>query len=131
MSTEQGYRCFDDFRPGDSLGSVELRLEPTLREGWRQIGSPSTDDRLPPGLLVALLMRGYGQIVDRRPPGNVHAGLRMNFLDDRLVDDSLRISVHCADAALRKGRRWVELDTEQWSGDHRLTQGRLTLLWAR
>lgn len=125
------YRTFADFRPNDSLGAIDLPVDASLKETWQRIGPTVVDHHLPPGLLVALLMRGYAQIVDRRPPGNVHAGLRMEFLDNRLVDDTVRVSVRCADATLRKGRRWVDLDTEQHSGGQCLTRGRLTLLWAQ
>lgn len=130
MSETPAYRTFADFEPGAPIGSIVLPLGPSLLSAWERIGHPVTNNRLPPGLLVALLMRGYAQVVDRRPPGNVHAGLTVEFLDDRLSDNGLRISVDCADTTLRKGRRWVEFDTEQWSGDRCLTRARLTLLWA-
>ncbi|MDN3516557.1 hypothetical protein QWY84_02935 [Aquisalimonas lutea] len=131
MNEPSAYRTFADFEPGAFIGATRLPVTAQLKATWERIGTPAEGERLPPGLLVALLMRGYGEVVDRRPPGNVHAELDITFLDDRLHDDELRLSVHCADASLRKGRRWVELDTEQWSGQRCLTQARLTLLWAR
>lgn len=131
MNEPAAYRTFADFEPDTFIGETRLPVTPPLKAAWERIGGPVEGERLPPGLLVALLMRGYGEVVDRRPPGNVHAGLDIAFLDDRLHDDEIQLTVRCAGTSLRKGRRWVELDTEQWCGGHCLTRARLTLLWAR
>lgn len=131
MSDTQELRTFDSFEPGTLIGETELQLDDTLLSSWDGIGQGRTGDHLPPGLLVALLMRGYGQVVDRRPPGNVHAGLEMDFLDDRLDGDRLRVTVRCAGKELRKGRRWVHFESEQFCGNRCLARSRLTLLWAR
>lgn len=131
MREPADYRTFDSFQPGALIGETEVRLDDTLKASWEGIGQLPPDGRLPPGLLVALLMRGYGQVVDRRPPGNVHAGLEIDLLDDRLEGDRMRVVVRCADKELRKGRRWVHFAAEQFCGDRCLARSRLTLLWAR
>lgn len=131
MSEAHGYRTFDTFQVGALIGETAVAVEPSLQAAWQRIDGPVDDARLPPGLLVALLMRGYSQVVDRRPPGNVHAGLTLEFLDNRLSDDTLHVSVRCAGKKLRGERRWVDFDAEQWSGGRCMTRARLTLLWAR
>ncbi len=131
MNTEAALRTFDDFEPGAPLGETRLVVDDKMKQAWSRLGQPMPGDTLPHGMLVALLMRGYSEVVDRRPPGNVHGGLDMEFLDDRLENDELRVTVRCAEKELRKGRRWVKFDAEQWSGERCLTRARLTLLWAR
>ncbi|MCH8504884.1 MAG: hypothetical protein LAT50_11245 [Ectothiorhodospiraceae bacterium] len=131
MNAVCDYRTFDDFQPGKAIGETVISLTPELLSSWQQAAPDSSGEHLSPGLALALLMRGYGLGVDRRPPGNGHAGLEMEFLHGTLEDDELRVTVCCAEKELRKGRRWVRFDVEQWSGERCLARARLTLLWAR
>ncbi|MEO1191929.1 MAG: hypothetical protein AAFY02_09245 [Pseudomonadota bacterium] len=125
---------FDDFRPGSRLGTHRITLDAALIAAWTAVEPEAPLDaegRLPPGLLVALAMRGYLAVVTPRPPGNVHAGMDLAFTGAAHQGETLELEILCLDKEDRKGRRWVHFGVSQTVGARPVLTARLTLIWAQ
>ena len=95
-------------------------------------GEPDPRPRVPPGMVMLLVMRGYARAVTPRPPGNVHAAQSLTILRLPRVGDMLTTTVRCASAEERKGRRWVRLAVLAQDADgERCYRGVITSLWSR
>lgn len=137
---------FDDFRSGETIGSVAIPLTPALAAQWQAVapgtlpgtlpGPPpgaaplAEGAALPPGLLVALTMRGYLQAVRPRPPGNVHAGLEVAWEGPAHLGETLTVAAACAGKELRRERRWVDFAVTAGVGARAVLAAQLRLLWA-
>src|SRR3546814_19618767 len=86
---------FDDFIPGQSLGSCELEYDDALVQGWRRIFG---DDEFQPGskaeaasAAVILMMRAYLPVVSPRRPGNIRARQSIAYASLTKVGHRLRV----------------------------------------
>jgi hypothetical protein len=128
---------FEDFKPGTVIGSATVQFEEGLAERWRAIFLPGSSapgaggGALGAGIAVAMMMRGYLDVVRPRPPGNVHARQQFNIARLPKRGESVTTVVSCASKELRRDRRYVELDVRGFDDAQRpVYDGRMTLIWA-
>lgn len=123
-------RTFADLAVGEELGRVPVDPRDLLAE-WRLVHPdlPATDT-LPPGLLVAVLMRGYLALATDRPPGNIHAGLDLVFGPPASTDRPIMVSLAVAGKTVRKGRNRVTFDLTCAQDDRAVLEARSIVLWA-
>lgn len=127
---------FDRFEAGALIGTSVLPVTDSDAERWmalfpRADGAPRPD-RLPAGLAVALMMRGYMNILGDRPPGNVHAEQTLAWGEPIRPGGEVVVSLRCLAKDLRNGRRWVMFENRVTAASGLLhLQGRMRMLWAQ
>mgnify|MGYP005846868203 CR=1 FL=1 len=124
-------RLFESFEIGAEAGCAEVTLDAARLARWRGL-FPGSGDAAPPGLLIALMMEGYMAATHPRPPGNVHAGLTLEFHDRPVrAGERLTLELHCTGRELRKDRRWLTLAFALRGADGAAAlTGETRLIWA-
>jgi len=124
---------FDGFHPGAAMGEIVQTFEPELAQGWQAIfGTADAGGTAESaGIAVAMMMRGYLEVVQPRPPGNVHVRQRFTLHTPPRQGEAIRTEVICLSKELKRNRRHVELEV-RGSGDHGrpIYAGILNLIWA-
>lgn len=127
---------FEDFQPGASMGErVEVYDALQIRRWQAIFGSQPDDGADGPVegacMAVVSMMRAYLNVVAPRPPGNVHAKQQLSMHGIPQQGEALRVAVVCASKAMRRERRYVELQVSGTGhGGRKLFDGLLTLIWA-
>lgn len=124
---------FSELTEGMRLGRTRLALSAADLALWREVAGDDGSAREfhAPGLIAALMMRGYMRILPRRPPGNIHAHQTWDWL--RPVPrtlEALELELHCESKDLRAGRRWVQFGSELRAGDEAYVRSRTRMVWA-
>ncbi len=124
---------FDDFVPGKTIGSFTLKLEHDLLEEWLEIFPEDRDGaRMPPGMMAAVHIRAYAQVVHPRPPGNVHGKQVFRLAKLPEAGQDLCTTVSCERKELKGERRWVTFSLDTRGGDGKeMFSGLMTALWAK
>jgi acyl dehydratase len=124
---------FDSFVPGAVMGSSSERVEPALLDKWLELypwDVPAAGEA-PAGVATVLLMRAYMRVVAPRPPGNIHARQRFEYIAPARLGEEVTTEITCTGKELRKERRFVELATRSaGEGGRELFRGNMTLIWA-
>lgn len=125
---------FDRLAAGQVLGTVTLPVDAECLRDWDSIFPGSVHaagGHLPCGLLVALMMRGYIQILGERPSGNVHVEQGFFWGARMPKGEPVVVTLSCLRKELKGDRRWVwftnQLDSAQ-GGFH--VRSVMKLLWA-
>jgi hypothetical protein len=122
---------YDDFVPGQVLGNATYRLDPAVVAQWRRL-FPADDlgELMPHGMVAVVSMRAYGDVVPRRPPGNIHASQHFDLFRLPRIGGKLVTTMTCAAKEIRRERRRVTLAMETRGAEGLLFTGRMTVLWA-
>lgn len=124
---------FETFEPGKLIGSRTLVLGRDLVEQWLTLFPADRDgDTMPPGMMAAIYIRAYSDILVPRPPGNVHG--QQLFTVNRMpkVGDELITDLSCEGKELKGDRHWVRFGSESRRADGELMfSGLMTTLWAK
>ena len=124
---------FERFAPGKSLGECTERVSADALRRWSLLypGDPSPPGEVPDGMAMVMLMRAYMRTLAPRPPGNVHARQRLRLLSPLRPGEAVTTAFVCAGKALRRERRYVEVDVRAAGEDGRpVFDARMTLIWA-
>ncbi|KAA8605733.1 hypothetical protein AL036_17670 [Salipiger aestuarii] len=124
---------FDDFRPGHIFGTAPVTLDDALFGKWTALfpDDAACAPDMPEGMIAVLVMNAYMELIAPRPPGNVHAG--QTFALERLpkLGETVNTTITCTGKELRKGRRWLTLETRSHDdADNFLFSGEMRLIWA-
>jgi len=124
---------FDTFEPGAVIGARSLTLTPDLVERWLVL---FPDDRggekMPPGMTAVVFIRAYSDLLQPRPPGNIHGAQVFEVRRLPAVGETVGTTLSCRDKELRGDRRWVRFATQTRSaGGEMLFTGLMTTLWAK
>ncbi|MGB3488338.1 MAG: hypothetical protein WBA37_13180 [Xanthobacteraceae bacterium] len=124
---------FETFEPGKLIGRRNMVLGRELVEQWLTLFPADRDgDTMPPGIMAAVYIRAYSDILVPRPPGNVHG--QQLFTVNRMpkIGDELVTELSCEGKELKGGRRWVRFGSETRRADGELMfSGLMTTLWAK
>jgi len=127
---------FEHFVPGELLGVHSETYTPGQARRWQSIfGATAADGADGPAeqssMAVVMMMRAYLNVVAPRPPGNIHARQQLDMHGVPRRGEAVRLAVRCLDKAMRRERRYVELQVSGNGEDGRpLFSGHLTLIWA-
>lgn len=124
---------FESFRPGEVIGARDFVLSEQALQDWLALFPEDRDrDLMPPGMMAAVSIRAYSDILSPRPPGNVHAAQEYRLLRRPRQGARLTTKVRCAEKEIRKDRRWVTFDSETTDGesDQIAFTGRMIVIWA-
>lgn len=123
---------FDSMNVGAEMGRRDLVLDDGLMERWlRLFPDDRTGDTMPVGMMAAVTMRAYAEILQPRPPGNVHGAQQFQVIRLPRVGERLTTVMTCAGKELKRDRRWVDFATETTGeGGDVCYRGRMTILWA-
>ncbi len=124
---------FEAFEPGRLIGSRSLTLDRDLVESWPTLFPDDRDgDRMPVGMIAAVYIRAYSDILLLRPPGNVHGAQRFQIAQLPSIGDRLITDLSCDSKELKGERRWVSFGSETRREDGALLfSGLMTTLWAK
>lgn len=122
---------YDDFVPGQVMGSSRALLH---AEGLRDWSSLFPEDDLngvmPHGMVAAIAMRAYTEVVQPRPPGNVHAVQHFDLFRLPRAGETLTTTIICLAKEIRRDRRRVTLQMDCAGTEGPAFRGRMTVLWA-
>ena len=122
---------FDSFVPGQVMGSSASVLEVEQLRAWRALfPEDDLDGAMPHGMVAAIAMRAYAQVVQPRPPGNVHAAQHFDLFRLPREGEVLTTRVTCLAKEIRKDRRRVTLQMDCTGTEGPAFRGRMTVLWA-
>lgn len=125
---------FDHFKVTQDFGSVVQRVDDSMIESWKKIygdNGVSADSEIPEGMMQALAMRAFLNLVTPRPPGNIHLGQTMRLHAVANLDDLISVSVVCAGKQIRKERKIVQLAVSgRTDRGKAVFDGEMTLIWA-
>lgn len=123
---------FDDFEPGQSLGAYEVPIDATRLALWQRIHGPfDSDGPLPSGMLISAMMEAYTEVVQPRPPGNIHVGQRLTFSGAALQPGALlRTAFICLGKQVRKERRWLTFGVSMHARQAWIMDGEISVIWA-
>jgi len=124
---------FDDLMPGSVLGRHEEEIGPALLRPWQSLfpGTP-IEAPLPPGVSVALVVRAYMAVLEKRPDGNVHTRQRMQFHRGLVPGERVATEVTCTGKAVRREWRWAHFRTVTTGAAGDLVcVGEMSMLWAK
>lgn len=124
---------FEDFRPGVSFGTAAVTLYDTMFENWTALfpGDADCAPDMPEGMTAVLVMNAYMELIAPRPPGNVHASQAFDISQLPKLGQTVQTTVTCRSKELRKGRRWIDLDTQSHDENGTLLfTGTMRLIWA-
>lgn len=123
---------FDGYVPGAFIGERHFRFDQEALNQWLALFPDDADgDLLPPGMMAVITSRAYSDILQPRPPGNVHAAQTYTLLTRPVVGAQLTTRLCCAHKEWKKERRWVRFRTET-SDEHGtlVFTGDMTVIWA-
>jgi hypothetical protein len=122
---------YDSFTPGEVMGASEAVLDAAMLQAWHAL-FPEDDlgGVMPQGMVAAISMRAYAEVVQPRPPGNVHAAQRFDLLRQPRQGERLTTTISCLEKEMRKGRPWVTLGMETDGPAGPAFRGRMTVIWA-
>jgi len=137
---------FDDLEPGQIWGTNTWEATPEACTAWRRATGddcPVYDDTestrassykgpiVPPGLAFVYLSECIQDLLRDKPPGGVHAKQQLSFHEPVCPGDSLTTSLSVRNKYMKRGRKYVEFETETVNqhGKKVLT-GLRTSIWA-
>ena len=122
---------YDDFAPGQAMGRAAYALDRDAVARWCCL-FPDDDlgGLMPHGMIAVVSMRGYGEVIPLRPPGNIHAAQSFRLIRLPCIGEDLITTVSCASKEVRRNRRRVTLTTDTRGSKGPAFQGRMTVLWA-
>lgn len=124
---------YDSFQPGSFLGEWESRIDASLLSGWQEIFG--NDDADAPariaGIVVIGMMRSYLEVVQPRPPGNIHTRQKLSLKRLPQAGETIRSGVWCQDKHQKRGRNYLYLEVSGKDSDDQLIYtGQMSLIWA-
>ena len=127
---------FEDFELGSLMGEHSETYAPAQAQRWQAIfgntaaaGADGLAEKA--SMAVVMMMRAYLNIVAPRPPGNIHAGQKLELHRMPHPGETVRTAVRCVAKSMRRERRYIELRVEGCGDDDRpIFAGDLTLIWA-
>lgn len=123
---------FESFQPGHSFGARTYTLDKPVFEAWTALyPHDAATDTMPHGMTAPVFMRAYAELVQPRPPGNVHGAQRFEVSRLPKLGETLTTSITCAAKELKGNRRWVTLEgVTTGEGGALAFKSRMTILWA-
>ena len=124
---------FEDFQPGVPFGTAAVTLDDAMFENWVSLfpGDADCAPDMPEGMTAVLVMNAYMELIAPRPPGNVHASQTFGISQLPKLGQTVHTTVTCRSKELRKGRRWIDLETQSHDENATLLfTGTMRLIWA-
>lgn len=119
------------FQPGEVMGKARAVLDAAQLEAWRAL-FPEDDAPgvMPQGMVAVIAMRAYAEVVQPRPPGNIHAAQRFELHRLPCAGETLTTTITCLAKEIRKERRRVTLQMDCAGSGGPAFRGIMTVLWA-
>jgi hypothetical protein len=123
---------FAGFLPGTLMGVRESVLdEASFRRWFALFPEDEHGETMPAGMVAAVTMRAYSEILVPRPPGNVHGAQRFDIERLPRLGDRLVTELRCAEKNVKRERNWVTFETlTRAPAGQPFFSGRMTVLWA-
>lgn len=127
---------FETFQPGTVMGESVVNYDESSARRWQAVFGGTAEAGAggaaeAAGMAVAMMMRGYLDVVAPRPPGNVHARQQFSLHNLPHAGEAIRSTLACVRKELKRERRYIDLEaTGTGAGGRPIYTGRMTLIWA-
>lgn len=127
---------FDDFKAGESLGTLEFDLDWKTIAEWTALFPASEANRnskqIPAGFVAVVVMRAYTHVCSVRPPGNIHGEQSYEIMRLPEIGSTVVTDVTCTAKEIKRDRRWLtfETTTRSRSGEF-LFRGVMKIAWSQ
>ena len=131
---DKGHWTYDRFVEGTAIGSILKELDSNTIDRWNVIYDTGRFfDHMPRGLAQVIIMSAYTEVVQPRPPGNLHLGQHVEVYSTPKVGDQMSCKVSCIGKQQKKEKCLVtfQVDVGLVSTSSMLFKGELAILWAR
>jgi hypothetical protein len=123
---------FDRFEPGRTMGSAAFEFDEQVLGDWcRLFPGDDLGGVMPHGMIAVVSMQAYTQILQPRPPGNVHVAQGFDVVRLPRLGETLTTSVRCLSKELLRSRRRVVFGMDSVGSAGPAFAGRMAVLWAR
>ncbi|NCF74353.1 MAG: hypothetical protein GWP67_12710 [Gammaproteobacteria bacterium] len=104
---------FEKFEVGALIGSSLQRVDDEFIKSWGSIyGVIDRNGSLPYGAAQLLIMKAYAEVVQPRPPGNIHATQKCRLNSVPVLGRETKVSVSCTAKYIRGNRKVVDFGVE-------------------
>ena len=104
---------FEKFEVGALIGSSLQRVDDEFIKSWGSIyGVIDRNGSLPYGAAQLLIMKAYAEVVQPRPPGNIHATQKCRLNSVPVLGRETKVSVSCTAKYIRGTRKVVDFGVE-------------------
>ncbi|MEQ9642664.1 MAG: hypothetical protein RIM84_21745 [Alphaproteobacteria bacterium] len=111
---------FDKLTEGATLLAHDGEISPAERDEWLTIypGDAAYGDTVPPGLLLAKVMKVCLVALHDMPDGGIHAGQQLTIRRLPTLGEPLATTIACTAKEMRRGRRYatIAMTTRDGSG---------------
>ncbi len=122
---------YDSFVSGKIMGVRDMVLDAPMLAAWEALfPEDEAHGAMPHGMMAVISMRAYAEILQPRPPGNIHAVQRFDLVRRPQQGERLTTTITCIEKDMRKGRGWVTLGMETTGTEGPAFTGRMTVIWA-
>jgi len=124
---------FETFEPGAMIGTGSLILDAKLVRRWHTLfPEDRASDVMPAGMTAVVLIRTYSDLLQPRPPGNIHGAQVFEVTRLPRLGDTIKTILTCQSKEMRGERRWVRFNLDATAADGTaLFTGLMTTLWAK
>ena len=104
---------FEKFVVGTFIGSSLQRVDDEFIESWNSIyGTPDWEASMPFGAAQLITMKAYTEVVQPRPPGNIHAKQKCRLSRVPVLGREMEVSVSCTAKYIRRNRKVIDFGVD-------------------
>ena len=103
---------FEKFEVGALIGSSLQRVDEFIKSWGSIYGVIDRNGSLPYGAAQLLIMKAYAEVVQPRPPGNIHATQKCRLNSVPVLGRETKVSVSCTAKYIRGNRKVVDFGVE-------------------
>lgn len=125
---------FDKFKINDLIGTSIQIVDQQTFSHWNSLYKNS--DRksgLPYGISQLIVMRAYTEVVQPRPPSNIHAAYHCRLAKTPSLSKELQAKVFCVNKYMRRKRKMVDfrVDISDSESGMFLCSATLVICWSK
>jgi hypothetical protein len=124
---------YANLSPGTVLGNCSFAFTPEALAKWAKLfpDDAQCQPAMPPAMIAMVTMQAFMEIMQDRPPGNIHAAQKFQLSRLPQLGEQLITTLRCAEKEIKSGRRWISFESETIDGSGQLVfRGEMKTIWA-
>jgi hypothetical protein len=133
-STPQRLWIYERFEVGEHIGTSTQTVTKTVCNHWNSLyQDPRKEGSMPYGIAQLIVMRAYTDVVQPRPPGNIHATHLCQLTSVPSLAKELRAQVYCVGKYLKRERKMVDIrvSVSDVESGNSICDATLTICWSQ
>lgn len=107
--SQQTVWTFDKFKIDDHIGTSIQIVDQQTYWSWNSLYKSShRKSSLPYGISQLIVMRAYTEVVQPRPPSNIHAAFNCRLIKTLSLSKEVQAKVFCVNKYMRRKRKMVD-----------------------